>query len=101
MKTRGITRHQEAEFRHAVKLPDERKAQQVFPESWEEVWKGKRLFNLICPRMNPSLNHTSKKIRGVVNDASPLTSTNASLHSQPEEGCQRNTKQPTFFIFNY
>ncbi|XP_042356650.1 attractin-like [Plectropomus leopardus] len=39
MKSGGITRHQEAEFKHVVKLTKERKAQQVFPESWEEVWK--------------------------------------------------------------
>lgn len=39
MKTCGITSHQEAEFRHVVK--EERKAQQVFPESWEKGWKQK------------------------------------------------------------
>lgn len=68
MKTRHITHHQGAEFRHVVKLPEERKAQQVFPESWEEAWKRKCFFHLIRPRRNPSFNRTSKKIWHITPD---------------------------------
>lgn len=90
-------------FGMSSNFPRRGKPSKFFPESWEEVWMWKHLFNLICPRRNPSFNHTSIKIRGVARDTSPLTPTTASLRSQPEERCQRNTKQPTFLflITNY